>query len=146
MRILMPLAILLCLFGTACEDDDSVEVVIKTGRECGWCGGNDSLVITKFASSYKFRSPCDQPPDKDKNGKTNRAEWNELLAALKWDDFKNVNVNTCALCVDGCDTWIYIENNQETHQIRFTDGSPEIEPIRTFVEKLKALHEEFRTN
>jgi hypothetical protein len=146
MRILMPLAILLCLFGTSCEDEDNDEIVIKTGRECGWCVGYDSLVITEFSSNYKFRSPCDEPADKEKSRKTNRAEWNDLLAALNWDDFKNVNVNTCALCVDGCDTWIYIENNHESHKIRFTDNSTEIEPIRAFVEKLNALHEEFRSN
>ena len=146
MRILMPVAIILCLFGTSCEDEDRVEIVIKTGQECGWCAGGDSLVITKFSSSYKFRSPCDEPADKEKDAKTNRADWDELVAALNWDDFKKVNVNTCALCADGCDTWINIENNRETHHIRFTDSSPEIEPIRTFVEKLKAMHEEFRHN
>ncbi len=144
MRILIPAAILLFLFGTSCEDDDRAEIVIKTGRDCGWCVGSDSLVITMFSSNYKFRSPCGEPADKEKYTKTNRADWTELLVALNWDDFKKVNVNTCALCADGCDTWIYIENNHETHQIRFTDNSQEIEPIRSFVEKLNALNEEFR--
>ena len=146
MRILIPLVILLFLFGTSCEDDDRAEIVIKTGRDCGWCAGSDSLVMTMFSTNYKFRSPCGEPADKEKHAKTNRADWDELLAALNWDDFKKVNVNTCALCADGCDTWIYIENNHETHQIRFTENSQEVEPIRAFVEELNALYEEFRSN
>jgi hypothetical protein len=74
MRTLMPIAILLFLFGTSCEDEDSVEIVIKTGRDCGWCVGSDSLVITMFSSNYKFRSPCGEPADKEKDAKTKRDE------------------------------------------------------------------------
>jgi hypothetical protein len=148
MRILISMAILLCLVGLSCDDDDneSVEIVIKTGSECGWCGGRDSLTITKLSSSYAFRSPCPEIEDKNRNAHTNPAEWNELLATLNWDDFNKVQVNTCAMCADGCDTWISVEKNQKTHRIRFTESSEEIEPIRPFVDKLDSLIEEFRQN
>ena len=146
MRLLFSMTILICLIGTSCEEDDRVNIVIKTGRDCGWCGGSDSLVITKFTSRYEFYSNCDVPGNKERDAITNREEWNELLSRLNWDDFKEINVNTCARCADGCDTWIFIEKNDEIHRIQFTENSPEIEPIQAFVERLAAVHEEFRNN
>jgi len=152
MRILLSLTILLCLVGMSCDDDDDkdddepIDIVIKTGRECGWCAGLDSLTISKLNSSYAFGASCLGTEDKKRNAKTNSIEWNELLATLDWDEFNKVQVNTCAVCTDGCDTWISVEKNHQTHLIRFTEYSTEIEPIRPFVEKLEALIEEFRKN
>ena len=74
MRILMSLTILLCLVGMSCDDDDDddepIDIVIKTGQECGWCAGSDSLIITKLNSSYAFHSPCPGIEDKKRNAKT----------------------------------------------------------------------------
>lgn len=142
------MTILICLGGMSCDDDDneSVDIIIKTGRECGWCGGRDSLTVTKLNSSYAFRSPCPGIDAKNRNADTDPAEWDKLLATLNWDDFNQVQVNTCAVCADGCDTWISVEKNRETHRIRFNDSSNEIEPIRPFVEKLDSLIEAFRKN
>ena len=126
--------------------DEPIDIVIKTGQECGWCGGMDSLTITKLNSSYAFDSPCPEIEDKKRNAKTDSTEWNELLATLDWDEFNQVQVETCAVCTDGCDTWISVEKNHQTHRIRFTEYSTEIEPIRPFVEKLDSLIEEFRKN
>ena len=148
MRILMSMTILLCLVGMSCDDDDdeALDIIIKTGQECGWCGGMDSLTITKLNSRYAFHSPCPGIEDKKRNVKTDSTEWNELLATLDWNEFNKVQVNTCAVCADGCDTWISVEKNHETHRIRFTEYATEVEPIRTFVEKLDAMIKEFRKN
>lgn len=146
MRKIIPVVMLFCSLGFSCEDENKTnpDFIIKTGRDCGWCGGSDSLVITEFKSHYVFGNPCDETKNKIKITETNRSEWNELLNTLNWEEFKKVNVNTCAVCADGCDTWILIQNQQMTHQIRFTENSPEIEPIRTFVEKLSVWPEAFR--
>ncbi|HEX6223344.1 MAG TPA: hypothetical protein VFZ52_02975 [Chryseolinea sp.] len=144
MRTAFPIIFLFCLTAMSCEEENDAEIIIKTGRDCGWCGGSDSLTLTKVNNHYEFRNSCPEPPSKEEYKRANRTQWNELLAALDWDTFKQVNVNTCAQCADGCDTWVVIENKNETHQIRFTENSPEIDPIREFVEKLDALHEEFR--
>jgi len=150
MRILLSFTILLCLVGMSCDDDDDdcepIDIVIKTGQECGWCAGMDSLTITKLNSSYAFDSPCPEIEDKKRNAKTDSTEWNELLATLDWNEFNQVQVETCAVCSDGCDTWISVEKNHQTHRIRFTEYSTEIEPIRPFVEKLDSLIEAFRKN
>jgi len=145
MRIFLLLATS-CLIFAACDDDgNNNKVVIKTGKECGWCGGIDSLVITKSSSDYIFNNPCEKSMGREVHEKTVSKEWHELLSALNWNEFTQVNVNTCALCADGCDTWIWIQNGDSVHQIRFTENSPEVESIRTFVEKLGAYHEKFRT-
>jgi hypothetical protein len=145
MRVTIVVIILFCMMGFSCEDDKkSPLIVIKTGMECGWCGGADSLVITKQTSFYEFVNPCDATKNKKTEESTSRSEWSDLLGSLNWDEFTKVNVNTCALCADGCDTWIFIQNGHITHQIRFTESSSEIDPIRIFVDKLEAIHEEFR--
>jgi hypothetical protein len=140
--------VLFCFIGASCDDDknEGSHIIIKTGKACGWCAGADSLVVTSVKSIYQFTHGCDETKNKEKIESTARAAWTELVSSLKWNEFKKVNVNTCALCADGCDIWISIQNGVETHEIRFTDNSPEIEPVRTFVEKLKAFHDEFRQN
>lgn len=145
MKIIVAIFVLFCFLGSSCEDDkNSPHIIIKTGKECGWCGGADSLVVTSIKSIYEFRSSCDETKNKQLEERTEREEWKDLISSLNWNEFKKINVNTCALCADGCDTWISIQNGLQTHEIRFTDNAPEIEPIKTFVEKLKVLHEEFR--
>lgn len=144
MRILSCVTIFMLLTGLSCEDDgDDSRFVIKTGKACGWCAGADSLVMTKTYLKYSFVA-CDESKNKNIDEATNRDEWNEVLSSLDWNAFKAVNVNTCALCADGCDTWIVVDNNKESHQIRFTENSPEIEPVRAFIEKVRALHERYR--
>jgi hypothetical protein len=144
MRIVLSIIALFCVLGSSCEEDkNNPHIIIKTGKECGWCGGADSLTLTSKKSIYQFRN-CDET--KNKQDETALEEWSELLLSLNWNEFTKVNVNTCALCADGCDTWICIQNGLRTHEIRFTENSPEIEPIRPFVEKLKVMHERFRQN
>jgi len=149
MKTLISITILFFLFGFSCHENEEEncdtfnDFVIKTGSACGWCAGADSLSMTKVKSTYTFTS-CDETKDKETVLNTNREKWNELLESFNWNDFTQINVNTCAICADGCDTWIFVQNNGAVHQIRFTDNSPEIEPIRTFVEKLDALRKEFR--
>jgi hypothetical protein len=147
MKIVISIIVLFCFLGSSCEDDKTgPHIIIKTGKECGWCAGADSLVITKIKSIYQFTAACDETNNREREEETARQEWTELMSSLNWNEFEKVNVNTCALCADGCDTWIFIQNGLQTHKIRFTDNSPEIEPIRSFVEKLKVVHERFRQN
>ena len=138
-------ALFIIWFSTACEDDknDSRGLVIMTGIACGWCSSPDSLAVTSLKTTYELIGACGEP-SKSIIEHTQSEVWKELRASLNWNDFKAIDVNTCALCADGCDTWIRIQNGAESHYIRFTNSSPEIEPINEFVDKLKAVHQEFR--
>lgn len=142
--LILIISFIFCL-GAGCEDDknDGRGLVIMTGEACGWCSAPDSLALTSSKSVYNLWGACGEP-DKAVTENTRREEWADLRASLNWDDFKKINVNTCALCADGCDTWIRIQNGDESHYIRFTESSPEIEPIRAFVERLRVIHERFR--
>jgi hypothetical protein len=146
MQNLILVALLICMLGAACEDDrqDRKTITIMTGKACGWCGGADSLRITSSKTVYEYRNGCDPTKNKTITETTPEERWDDLITSLNWYDFKDVEVNTCALCADGCDTWILIQIGADSHRIQFTDNSPEVEPIRTFVEKLKAVHEKFR--
>jgi hypothetical protein len=93
---------------------------------------------------FLFRQSCEDSKDKEAMVQTDKDKWHDLIGSLNWNEFKDVNVNTCALCADGCDSWIWIQHNDTIHQIRFTDGSPEIVPIQSFVKKLEVLQAEFR--
>jgi hypothetical protein len=145
MRLLILSVLILLFFGASCDDDtnDSRSIIIMTGKACGWCAGADSLMISNDKIRYEFSGVCGKP-NKSITENTQPEEWRELRASLNWDEFKKVNVNTCALCADGCDTWIRILNGGDSHYIRFTSSSPEIEPIKVFVDKLKALHQAFQ--
>lgn len=138
-------ALIIICFSAACDDDknDSRGLIIMTGIACGWCSSPDSLAVTSQKSTYDFKGVCGEP-NRSITENTQSEVWTELRASLNWDDFKAIDVNTCALCADGCDTWIRIQNGTESHYIRFTDSSQEIEPIAVFVNKLKALHQQFR--
>jgi hypothetical protein len=130
----------------SCDDEKatrktSQRFLLKTGQACGWCEGADTLVITAEILQYDFTDPCDGPRSKHSEEPNTTEKWNALLAELDYEAFAEVNVNTCQLCADGCDTWISIQkNDMEPHVIRFVETSPEIEPVRGFVEKLHALY------
>lgn len=124
MRLLILTIVIVLFSGASCDDDenDSQSLIIMTGKACGWCAGADSLMITNHKIRYGFSGVCGKP-NKSITEKTQPKEWRELRASLNWDEFKNVNVNTCALCADGCDTWIRIQNGADSHYIRFTGYS-----------------------
>ncbi len=64
------------------------------------------------------------------------------------ETFETVNVNSCYVCVDGCDTWITVKNGKDSHMIRFGYGSDEekIAPVKAFIDKLNAIKEGITIN
>lgn len=138
--------LLLCFtFLVACEKDkgkaDKVYngIVISMNSECGWCAGGDSLLVTKDMTYYEFRPACNSA-GYSKDSLTNVNEWNELVALLDMDKFKSINLNTCYVCADGCDTWITVNNGQVFHKIRFgSEDSAKLKDIQPFVDKLTSI-------
>src|SRR5215216_5742402 len=68
-------------------------LVIKTGRQCGWCGGSDSLTLTRTESFYQYKSVCNEK-NKYRHELTDAERWKNLLAKLDWNKFLLVNVDT----------------------------------------------------
>lgn len=144
------LALLSCviLLG-ACEKEASSErcyidpakydLVIKTGTMCGWCGGQDSMIITYERTNYGWDDPCG---DKDifKSEKTDSTAFLHLLQLLDFETFKSIEVNSCNVCADGCDDWIQIKLNGQSHYIRYGYADTAIvDPIKPFIQKLEEI-------
>jgi hypothetical protein len=143
-RIKLTIVISIVLMLSCEKGKDNNDLMISMGTVCGWCGGSDSLIITEDKSSYEYNNLCDNN-DFSRNTLTGKCEWNELIELLDMDKFQNININTCYVCIDGCDTWISLKDGSVSHKIRFGfEDSAAIMDIRPFIDKLDSIRIEFR--
>ncbi len=142
MNKLLTATLLLAFVMVACEKSDVEKndgIQITIGSVCGWCVSSDSMVITSTKMAYTTYSPCDTTNEK-KQYETNAKDWKELTNLLDYEEFEKIDINTCYVCADGCDTWITVKNGESSHSIRF--GYPDsltIQPIIPFINKLDSL-------
>ena len=116
------------------------DLVIKAGTVCGWCAKNDTLIISGKSYRYVNFIQCSTTnPSVKKTGKLETTELESLLNQLDLQEFKKLELNSCNVCVDGCDDWITIKNGAETHTIRFSRNDSKLQPIKAFVDQLNAL-------
>jgi hypothetical protein len=146
-KLIYPVCLLFILF-LSCKKESLIKksegLVISTGTICGWCGGADSLRISEEIIFYHLNTPCDNN-DFYCDSATNRSEWNELTALLDLDEFQNIEINTCYVCADGCDTWISVNGDSYSHTIRFgMQDSIAIQSIKPFADMLKTILNRFR--
>lgn len=119
-------------------------LIIKAGFMCGWGSGEDSLIISNTTIKYVYSVPAkSQIPEINKSRQTTTTEWNNILNSINFSNFLNLNYNSCNICVDGCDEWIFIKNNSISHQIRFGLGY-KIDSIKPLQDILAQLRSEFR--
>lgn len=145
------IAATIIVLALACQDEQliaeksSSDLIIKTGTICGWCSMNDTLSINGNVVRYVNYTQCDNSkPAVEKIEEISSAEVDSLLSLLNFDEFKKIDLNTCNVCFDGCDTWIFIKKGTETHQIRFTGNETQLQPIRTFVDRLNAMKTNYK--
>jgi hypothetical protein len=58
-------------------------------------------------------------------------------------ELKKITLNSCNVCADGCDDWIYFENGTGSHYIRFGKTDPKLEPLKTFIDKLNVIKSQY---
>ncbi len=143
MKVLLTISIIALFVGCTSTDDKLAEkeynLVISTGTQCGWCSGNDSLSVNSSAMHYDTDNPCNNPAIRI-DMSTDNKDWGELEAALNWDEFKALDLNTCNYCADGCDTWISISRDDEYHRIRYGyQDSMAVKNIKPLIDKLAEL-------
>jgi hypothetical protein len=141
------LIILASVVFSACDKFIDNDIQIVSGTVCGWCAGADSLVITDETTWFRIFNPCTLEVDHeyDQQIATDKENWNELIEALDWSEFKKIDLNTCAVCVDGCDTYIRIKYKGEAHYIRYAGfNEEELEPVKDFIEKLDEIRNSLR--
>ncbi len=135
----------------SCETDKPIEniygnYVVSMGTSCGWCVGADSLSVTANLTHYEYNFPCNDN-DYAFDTLTNIVEWNELMSEFDMKKFQSININTCNVCADGCDTWVSVQNDTVTHRISFgSENSAEIANIKPFIDKLNSIRSRYRKN
>jgi hypothetical protein len=118
--------------------DNNLE--ISMGTICGMTGGNSISVSRK---NIIYQSDVFSK----KEGKmiiTPVNEWNDLISTLDYMKFKNINLNTCNRCLDGCDNWISIKADTTVHTIYYwADDIEKLKEIQPLIEKLEYLRSQF---
>ncbi|HLP74715.1 MAG TPA: hypothetical protein VK155_17545 [Bacteroidales bacterium] len=142
MRAFLLILLFASMFSCRKEDDHS-NLMITAGFICGWGSGEDSLVITRSEINYLYFIPAkSREPVKQAMRKTQESEWNEIVDAVNYSEFAKLNYNTCNVCVDGCDEWVSLQDDDFDHAIRYTKGQ-EINSIKRLQEILSRLRAEF---
>lgn len=119
------------------------ELTINAGFMCGWGSGEDSLVISQNKISYVYYIPGQsQLPVIRKSRAVSESEWTEILNDVNLDDFDKLSYQSCNICVDGCDEWISIQDDNFSHSIRFGKGL-QIDTINKLQTRLAELRAEF---
>jgi hypothetical protein len=126
------------------EKNPYAGLVIKTGTVCGWCTVNDTLTITGINARYVNYTNCSTGnPIRVKTEQIESSEMDDLLAQLDIDELNKLDLNSCNVCVDGCDDWIFFEKGSESHYIRFGGNEPQLQPIQSFIDKLNAIKTQY---
>jgi hypothetical protein len=121
-------------------------LIIKTGTICGWCTVNDTLTIQENTVRYVNYTGCSTNTKFENIGEIKTSELNTLLTKLDFEEFKKLNLNSCDVCVDGCDEWIFVDNGSESHYIRFVNGEPKLNAIQSFVDELYTIKAKYSGN
>jgi hypothetical protein len=149
-KFLLPLGIALIIL-SSCNSNKN-ELDLKTTNLkisycsiCGWCAGSDSLLLTQDSTYYLKNKPCKELTNK-KDTLSTKKDWEELISLLDTEEFNKIDLNTCYVCADGCDSWITVNDGFSTHTIRYGDAdSAAIVTIRPFVDKLAEIKAKINT-
>jgi len=77
---------------------------------------------------------------KNREIETAKTDWDQLIEFLDKEEFQKIEINSCNVCADGCDTWITLNDGGNSHTIRFgSNDSLAIAEIQPFVDKLKEI-------
>jgi len=149
-RLLQVIFLMLaCLVGCEKQEKSSINkeessLKIRAGFICGWGAGEDSLYISNTVIKYVYSVRSQSKiPKINKTRVTTDAEWVDILNSLDLENFVKLNYNSCGICVDGCDEWIKIQDDQISHQIRFGLGS-KIDSISDLQTLLAQYRSEFQ--
>jgi hypothetical protein len=119
------------------------DLSISAGFVCGWGSGMDSISITRNLITYRYWIPATSPaPVIDKARPVTESEWKEILSYVNFSEFLNLDYQSCNVCVDGCDEWILIQNDNISHKITYDKGL-EIKAISSLQAKLASIRAEF---
>lgn len=136
-----------CTYDSLDDKSNDSDLIIKTGTVCGWCTVNDTLTITGNSVRYVNYANCSaNKPSVEKNGQLNDGDLDALLAKLDFTELKKLDLNSCNVCFDGCDEWIFFSNGVENHYIRFSENDTKLQQIQAFIDQLNAIKTQYIAN
>jgi hypothetical protein len=104
----------------------------------------DSVIINENLINYRNMNPCGHNAY-SRVSLMEKSEWDKITGLIDLDTFNSIHLNSCNVCVDGCDTWLTISNGSYSHTVRFGYGdSAAVLPIKPLVDKLDSLREAYR--
>jgi len=129
------------------DENTNSDIVIKTGTVCGWCTINDTLTISGHNLRYVNYVNCNTSKASiEKSGELTSSEFGTLLNLLDYNELKKLDLNSCNVCVDGCDDWIFYKNGLQTHYLHFGTNDPKLQPIRAFLDRLNSIKSQYSSN
>ena len=145
-QLIFAISVLFIFFScekTESNPTDESKLVIKAGFICGWGSGEDSIEISRTSIKYVYYIPGKSlQPQFRKTRAVSSSEWTEIMNDVNLDNFLKLNYQTCKVCADGCDEWIFIQKDNISHGIRFGKGA-KIDSISQLQVKLEQLRTEF---
>ena len=146
MKVFLMAGMLFLLWAISCKKErDTSGLVIIGGSVCGWCAGEDSVILSENRINYRFMDPCDHRAYSKLSHMDNET-WNELTGKVDLEIFSGIYLNTCNVCVDGCDKWITIRNGSYSHTVRYgNQDSALIQSIEPLVNQVDSIRESFRS-
>lgn len=126
------------------ELEPTPDFEIKFGSECGWCAGQEYIIITSTKIEYVRNIPCgEEKGTSQKERLISSEEWNTINSSFDYSLFKTLNYSECNVCADGCDEIIEIIENNKSHQLRYSPTN-EVEGMENLQIILIDLLEEMR--
>jgi hypothetical protein len=143
---------LIMYFILSCKKDPSEytlppDLLIKTGYECGWCSFNDSLLLSKYDLYYSASSGGCENYHQDTllHDSITKEELTSLMMKLDLKKYFASTLDQCGICGDGCDHWVEITANRQSHWIRYTNYSYDsaLQWLEPFTDQLNEIRKRF---
>jgi hypothetical protein len=144
--ILLVTGLLFSCSNNELNQTNSSGLVIKAGFECGWGSGTDSIIISQKGLKYAYYVPArSQQPQINRTRSISDSEWADIKSDADINGFEKLQYQSCNICFDGCDEWIFIKNGDQSHKITFGKGR-KIDSISSLQTKLAQIRAEFLAN
>jgi hypothetical protein len=138
----LSILILLSFILFSCDEEvkeNTVDVQIDFGVECGWCAGTEKIILTPYKMVYLKQIPCGENKGiLQKEKPLSSDEWNQIVSTFDFEIFTTLAYSECNICVDGCDEILTITRQNKTHKISYTPNT-EIKEIKDLQKLLSDL-------
>ena len=128
-RILLVIDVIIAIaIMASCEENGNMSVDSETFKielifTCGWCAGSEILKLSDSKYTYEYDYACGDLEDVPETAfNLTEKEWTSLAKNIDISAFKNLEIDNCGVCYDGCDFVLKMSDSTFSHQIRFVNS------------------------